>query len=83
LAAAWTRESEGVWNEAWARVSERSKTQIDEGRPTQTNITDSANQRGKQSTMAEQLILVNAQNHAVGHAEKWSVHKAGRLHRAF
>lgn len=31
----------------------------------------------------EQLILVDSRNRAVGQAEKWSVHKAGLLHRAF
>jgi isopentenyl-diphosphate delta-isomerase len=31
----------------------------------------------------EQLILVDDRNHAVGSADKWSVHKTGLLHRAF
>lgn len=31
----------------------------------------------------EQLILVDPRNRAIGQAEKWSVHKAGLLHRAF
>jgi isopentenyl-diphosphate delta-isomerase len=34
-------------------------------------------------TMTEDLILVNERNRAVGHAEKWAVHKKGLLHRAF
>jgi len=33
--------------------------------------------------MAEQLILVDSRNRAVGRAEKWAVHAEGRLHRAF
>lgn len=33
--------------------------------------------------MPEQLILVNAQNRAVGRGEKQAVHAAGLLHRAF
>jgi isopentenyl-diphosphate delta-isomerase len=33
--------------------------------------------------MAEELIVVNAQNRAVGHAEKWEAHRAGLRHRAF
>jgi isopentenyl-diphosphate delta-isomerase len=33
--------------------------------------------------MTEQLILVNTQNRAVGHGEKYAVHAAGLLHRAF
>jgi len=33
--------------------------------------------------MAEELILVDEQNRATGHAEKWTVHQQGLLHRAF
>ncbi|MEO5961402.1 MAG: isopentenyl-diphosphate Delta-isomerase [Opitutaceae bacterium] len=33
--------------------------------------------------MSEQLILVDERNRAIGRAEKWAVHKEGRLHRAF
>lgn len=33
--------------------------------------------------MSEQLILVNAQNRAVGQGEKYVVHEKGQLHRAF
>jgi isopentenyl-diphosphate Delta-isomerase len=33
--------------------------------------------------MTEELILVDERNRAVGRAEKWAVHKAGHLHRAF
>ena len=33
--------------------------------------------------MTEQLILVNQQNRAVGRGEKYAVHAAGLLHRAF
>lgn len=33
--------------------------------------------------MPENLILVDAQNRAVGRAEKWAVHRAGLRHRAF
>jgi isopentenyl-diphosphate Delta-isomerase len=33
--------------------------------------------------MAEQLILVDEHNRAIGHAEKWAVHQEGLLHRAF
>lgn len=32
---------------------------------------------------AEQLILVDERNRAVGRGEKWAVHREGRLHRAF
>lgn len=31
----------------------------------------------------EHLILVNESNRAIGRAEKWAVHREGRLHRAF
>lgn len=31
----------------------------------------------------EELILVDARNRATGRAEKWNVHRAGLLHRAF
>lgn len=34
-------------------------------------------------TKPETLILVNEQNRAVGHREKWAVHQQGLLHRAF
>src|SRR5690349_14443430 len=33
--------------------------------------------------MAENLILVDERNRAIGREEKWAVHKQGRLHRAF
>lgn len=33
--------------------------------------------------MSEQLILVDARNRAIGHAEKWAVHQRSLLHRAF
>lgn len=33
--------------------------------------------------MPDDLILVDAQNHAIGRAEKWAVHRAGLRHRAF
>jgi len=33
--------------------------------------------------MTEDLILVNEQNRAMGRAEKYAVHQAGLLHRAF
>jgi len=33
--------------------------------------------------MSDELILVNAQNRAIGRAEKRQVHEAGLLHRAF
>ena len=33
--------------------------------------------------MAEELILVNERNRAIGRAEKWAVHREARLHRAF
>ena len=33
--------------------------------------------------MTEDLILVDERNRAIGRAEKWAVHKEGRLHRAF
>src|SRR5262245_4431227 len=33
--------------------------------------------------MADELILVNERNRAIGHAEKWAVHQEARLHRAF
>jgi isopentenyl-diphosphate delta-isomerase len=33
--------------------------------------------------MSEQLILVDARNRAIGHAEKWDVHQRSLLHRAF
>lgn len=33
--------------------------------------------------MVEQLILVNQRNRAIGHGEKYAVHAAGLLHRAF
>jgi isopentenyl-diphosphate delta-isomerase len=33
--------------------------------------------------MAEELIVVNAQNRAVGRAEKWEAHRSGLRHRAF
>lgn len=35
------------------------------------------------ATVAEQLILVNEANRAVGCEEKWAVHATGLLHRAF
>ena len=33
--------------------------------------------------MSEDLILVDGRNRAIGRAEKWAVHQAGLLHRAF
>jgi isopentenyl-diphosphate delta-isomerase len=33
--------------------------------------------------MREELILVDERNRAIGHAEKWAVHRQGLLHRAF
>jgi isopentenyl-diphosphate delta-isomerase len=33
--------------------------------------------------MAENLILVDERNRAIGRAEKWAVHERGLLHRAF
>ena len=33
--------------------------------------------------MSEALILVDGRNRAIGRAEKWTVHQAGLLHRAF
>jgi isopentenyl-diphosphate delta-isomerase len=33
--------------------------------------------------MPDDLILVDAQNRAIGRAEKWAVHRAGLRHRAF
>jgi isopentenyl-diphosphate Delta-isomerase len=33
--------------------------------------------------MAEELILVDERNRAIGRAEKWAVHREARLHRAF
>lgn len=33
--------------------------------------------------MAENLILVDERNRAIGSAEKWAVHHEGQLHRAF
>ncbi len=33
--------------------------------------------------MAEDLILVDERNRAIGRAEKWVVHREARLHRAF
>ena len=35
------------------------------------------------TTTAEQVILVDQQDHEVGTGEKLAVHRAGRLHRAF
>ena len=33
--------------------------------------------------MTDDLILVDGRNRAIGRAEKWAVHQAGLLHRAF
>ena len=33
--------------------------------------------------MSEELILVDERDRAIGHAEKWTVHARGLLHRAF
>lgn len=33
--------------------------------------------------MADELILVDERNRAIGHAEKWTVHREALLHRAF
>jgi isopentenyl-diphosphate delta-isomerase len=33
--------------------------------------------------MADELILVNERNRAIGSAEKWAVHREAKLHRAF
>lgn len=47
-------------------------------------MTPSANQRGTRTQrMDEQLILVDERNRAIGHAEKWTVHREALLHRAF
>ena len=42
-----------------------------------------ATPRAPISLPAEQLILVDARNRAVGRAEKWAVHRDGLRHRAF
>ena len=41
------------------------------------------NEASKPAARSEQLILVDEHNRAIGHAEKWSVHREARLHRAF